>query len=664
MSYRFNGTSDYVEFALGPLASYTLGPVTMAAFVRNNSDPTGDHALMAFTNSGLTIKFLYRFTGGELQLNNPAVGASGTALTLTSTSLFYLAVVSWAGGAALPRFHVHNGTSWTHVNGVGTLGNYTLTAGDRFRVGAWSANFLPGDLVCAGIKKGDSTDLQVQALTRTAFSDWRAFGFDWLVGFDPSLVSGGLLQDQGAAGTGDELSRSGTSLVSDPSGWAWTSVATPVADFTGTPLAGTEPLSVTFTDASTNTPTSWAWTFGDGGTSTAQNPTHSYTAAGTYTVVLVATNAAGSNTKTRTGYVVVSDQPRPIRINTSQGWADIGDATSFVSGTGAPTSAVGATGAVYLDTATGSLYGPKAGGAWPGTPIGTIPAGGPFVPLSLLDAKGDLYAATANDTAAKVTVGTNGQVLTADSAQTAGVKWAPATATSFVSVASASTITTPSVPFVFALVTGTTRVNILTAQPAGYVVKLGSNGQGAGLPLIFTNVAAGSSGRFVFKGYKDCSLYGNLPYGSSPLFETVTLISNGNDWQEIDRNVVTVLDYVQMTANTASLPATPVAIIGSNTITYDGATPMIVEFFTPKVDYSANAVIHSLYDGPVLSVVGNQGVGSGTASGPFTGHHRLTPSAAAHVYTWVAQGLGGFIYAGTGVGGAVAPAYLKISRDL
>jgi hypothetical protein len=62
-------------------------------------------------------------------------------------------------------------------------------------------------------------------------------------------------------------------------------------------------------------------------------------------------------------------EPRPIRINTSQGWADIGDATSFVSGTGTPTAAVGATGAIYLDVTSGLRYGPKAAGAWPGTPI-------------------------------------------------------------------------------------------------------------------------------------------------------------------------------------------------------------------------------------------------------------------------------------------------------
>jgi PKD repeat protein len=81
----------------------------------------------------------------------------------------------------------------------------------------------------------------------------------------------------------------------------------PVADFTGIPTSGSAPLSVVFSDASTNTPTSWAWDFGDGATSTSQNPTHSYATSGVYTVQLTASNTAGSNTKTRTAYITVSE---------------------------------------------------------------------------------------------------------------------------------------------------------------------------------------------------------------------------------------------------------------------------------------------------------------------------------------------------------------------
>jgi len=81
----------------------------------------------------------------------------------------------------------------------------------------------------------------------------------------------------------------------------------PVADFDGSPTYGDAPLSVGFVDASTNNPTSWSWAFGDGGTSAAQNPNHTYTSPGTYTVSLTATNACGSDGETKVDYVTVTE---------------------------------------------------------------------------------------------------------------------------------------------------------------------------------------------------------------------------------------------------------------------------------------------------------------------------------------------------------------------
>ena len=81
----------------------------------------------------------------------------------------------------------------------------------------------------------------------------------------------------------------------------------PVAAFTGTPTSGNKPLTVTFTDQSTNSPTAWSWTFGDGGTSTAQNPVHVYQNAGTYSVTLTTSNAWGSDVETKTSYIIVTD---------------------------------------------------------------------------------------------------------------------------------------------------------------------------------------------------------------------------------------------------------------------------------------------------------------------------------------------------------------------
>ena len=77
----------------------------------------------------------------------------------------------------------------------------------------------------------------------------------------------------------------------------------PVATYTFiTQSSGT----VDFTDASTNNPTSWLWDFGDGNTSMDQNPQHTYTASGMYTVCLTVTNTAGSNTICETVNVVIS----------------------------------------------------------------------------------------------------------------------------------------------------------------------------------------------------------------------------------------------------------------------------------------------------------------------------------------------------------------------
>jgi len=81
----------------------------------------------------------------------------------------------------------------------------------------------------------------------------------------------------------------------------------PTAQFVGAPVSGDFPLNVSFTDQSSGAPTSWSWTFGDGGTSLAQNPSHTYTAIGNYTVNLTATNAAGSDVATRTNYIVVTE---------------------------------------------------------------------------------------------------------------------------------------------------------------------------------------------------------------------------------------------------------------------------------------------------------------------------------------------------------------------
>jgi PKD repeat protein len=76
-----------------------------------------------------------------------------------------------------------------------------------------------------------------------------------------------------------------------------------VADFTSAP--GSVAQSIDFTDTSTELPDSWAWDFGDGGTSTDQNPTHVFAAAGTFTVTLQASGPGGPSAAPKVAQVTV-----------------------------------------------------------------------------------------------------------------------------------------------------------------------------------------------------------------------------------------------------------------------------------------------------------------------------------------------------------------------
>jgi len=94
---------------------------------------------------------------------------------------------------------------------------------------------------------------------------------------------------------------------------SYITVSTPgiVVDFAAFPLSGPLPLLVQFLNNTTNA-SSYAWQFGDGITSTLPSPTHTYTAAGVYTVTLTASDGVNTVPLTRTNYITVSE---PLAAN-------------------------------------------------------------------------------------------------------------------------------------------------------------------------------------------------------------------------------------------------------------------------------------------------------------------------------------------------------------
>lgn len=112
------------------------------------------------------------------------------------------------------------------------------------------------------------------------------------------------------------------------------------ASFNENQTTGLEPLAVQFTDTSTDQPTKWSWNFGDRGTSTLQNPVHTYTASGIYTVNLSATNGFDGWKSSPSILITVYSLPQ-------------------VSFTASPTSGTPGTSVIFTDGST-SFPGPTS----------------------------------------------------------------------------------------------------------------------------------------------------------------------------------------------------------------------------------------------------------------------------------------------------------------
>ncbi|WP_301664013.1 PKD domain-containing protein [Methanoculleus frigidifontis] len=197
----------------------------------------------------------------------------------------------------------------------------------------------------------------------------------------------------------------------------------PAAAFCASPENGTAPLTVSFTDTSTGSPTSWIWDFGDGTGSSEQHPVHTYTAQGTYTISLAASNAGGSNSTTRSNYITVAAPPlflsapalTPARIPTdSDGVPGVGEtATLSVNLTGGSGDADVA---VDLSPLGGSVAVPmvwEGGDRWTTSVSAGQPsphAGGAYSPVDLVVTATDRGSGATASVAASLVAVRNGDV--------------------------------------------------------------------------------------------------------------------------------------------------------------------------------------------------------------------------------------------------------------
>lgn len=286
-----------------------------------------------------------------------------------------------------------------------------------------------------------------------------------------------------------------------------------------------------------------------------------------------------------------------------------GPATLFQTGDHASRPASGA-GCVLYNCTDHNLVYVDSGSSW--STLITLASG---IADTVFNAKGDILSASADDTPAILTVGANDYVLTADSAEATGLKWAAA------SGGMSNPMTT-----------------------AGDLIY---SSDGSGTPA---RLAVGSDGEVL-------TLASGVPSWAAAA-------GGGGDAELAYSEVTSTTDI------TATSEATANSIVAASAVSFDGSTRVKLEFYFPGAWPGAgtdNALFIVLYDGSSsigrMSTIANHGTGALGARQPVKGERYLTPSNASHTYSirgYLLSSGTGKVECGAGGSTAVMPGFIRI----
>jgi PKD repeat protein len=283
----------------------------------------------------------------------PAWGARGT---LTSNVLPDGSIVIFGGSKSQTPGTFLN-TTWRMQPVGSNLQNpthtYTNTGGSPVQYSVSETVFNPASgsntLIKSNYIAQDSSTVvasftqnvtQGYAPLTVSFYDTSAYGISrfWNFGDGTNSTAQNPIHTYSSVGyytvTLTETNAYGSATTSAPSLINVVSPYIVSAQFSASLQSATLGKTIGFTDLSSGTPTTWLWDFGDTITSTSQNPTHTYTAAGTYTISLTASNAVSSNTSTRPGYITITSLGAPgTGFYTSTPVVTLGTGIGFVDST-------------------------------------------------------------------------------------------------------------------------------------------------------------------------------------------------------------------------------------------------------------------------------------------------------------------------------------------
>ncbi len=241
------------------------------------------------------------------------------AVFVTAAAIAGVTLLSYPPGDAAPAMLIRNetdpdGTVYLYhdggdplergrfairVDGVDRTDDVSLidASGIKYAPGTWTTWKVGEALVLdEGTFDAESPRIQItgEGVSRT--------GSDWLL-----HEIGGGTPTQTATPTVTATPIPTGTVTPTPTGTVTPTPTVPlVANFTANVTEGEAPLAVRFTDTSTGEIETWAWDFGDGNSSTEQNPVHTYEIPGNYSVTLNASNAYGTSTLTKPDYIRVT----------------------------------------------------------------------------------------------------------------------------------------------------------------------------------------------------------------------------------------------------------------------------------------------------------------------------------------------------------------------
>jgi len=328
----FGGCSQEVAsttnawYAVGVGAIYS--PVTVASFSTPITDFCQAPSTVNFTNNSQNgISYLWNFGDGSTSTQQ------SPSHTYTNYGQYTVKLVVYGGVCGNDSI-----TQTDYINldqnipcnvsltGSGSNPTQTSCTGTLSDDGGLSANYTDNVTSVITIAPTGATGVTLN------FSSFNfENNYDYLYIYDGPSTGSPLI----GAYTGSTLPNGGTisstggsitiEQSSDPyvneSGFVLTwqcaiSSLAPQAEFSASTVTSCDG-NVYFTDESLNGVSSWLWDFGDGGTSTLQNPSHNYANDGTYTVKLVVNNIVGSDSITKVSYIQVNHIIAPVINDTS-----------------------------------------------------------------------------------------------------------------------------------------------------------------------------------------------------------------------------------------------------------------------------------------------------------------------------------------------------------